>query len=109
MHLNMHLKQVIFLALSFLFLLIAFLHEPLYLTFPTFFEPVNQFIQDMGSAIFYLGGFLALTITLFIWLPTWASLLLFFSLMMTSGFYLNYKVVQITLEKSSIFITIKDK
>jgi len=102
------MKQRLFLFISFFLLVMASFHEPLYLLFPEAFEPVERFMNDVGSAILYCAGFLALIIATFSALPTWISLFLFVILIFMSGFYLSDKNISITIARD-ILITIDNR
>jgi hypothetical protein len=69
-------KPMMFLLIGALLLILAFFNQALYETNPEIFKPVYDFIQGIGTPILYIGGYFAVVIALFLWLPTWISLLL---------------------------------
>lgn len=103
------LKHTTFFFISLFFLIVAFFHGPLYAFFPNFFEPVNKFITEVGPTILYLAGFVALFIAIFAWLPTWASLVLFVTLVLISGLYLRDKDVSIRKDSGNFHLAVVKK
>ena len=96
------MRTLWFFVISILLLSLAFFYQPLYATFPELFEPVYIFINDIGTDILFIAGFLSLMIALFSGLPTWASILLFILLMSGCGYYLIGKDVQIKIDNIAI-------
>ncbi len=103
------LKHTTFFFISLFFLLVAFFHGPLYAVFPNIFEPVHKFITDVGATILYLAGFVALFIAIFAWLPTWASLVLFVTLVFISGIYLRDKDVSVQKDNGNFHLAVVKK
>lgn len=103
------MKHMIFSFISFFFLLLAFFHQPLYATFPQIFEPVNKFVLEIGPAILYITGFLALIIAVFTWLPTWMSVIVFVIFIIVNGLYLKDKEVHMKIEDNTLHIDVVKK
>jgi membrane protein implicated in regulation of membrane protease activity len=82
-------KPMMFLLIGAVLLILAFFNEALYQTNPEIFKPVYDFIQGIGTPILYIGGYFAVVIALFLWLPTWISVVLFVVLMFASGYYIK--------------------
>jgi len=103
------MKHLIFLFIGGFFLGLVLFHQPLSAIFPQVLEPVNKFIHEVGPSILYLAGSLSLIIAIFIWLPTWASIICFILLVFTSGWYLKDKEVSIRLENENLYVDIVKK
>ena len=103
------MKHTTFFFIGIFLLLVAFFHGPLYTYFPDVFEPIHRFITDLGPAILYIAGFLALGIAIFTWLPTEISLVLFVVLILIGGFYLRDKNVSFKAENGNFSLTVVKK
>ncbi|MDM8557629.1 hypothetical protein [Candidatus Parabeggiatoa sp. HSG14] len=102
------MKQAFFFLVGFILLLLAFGNQHLYVAFPEIFTPVYQFIEDIGVATLYVGGFLAVIIALFSGLKTWTSILLFLALASASSYYLHFTGKQISIDFQGKAISIVD-
>jgi hypothetical protein len=103
------MKHTTFFFIGVFLLVVAFFHGLLYTYFPSVFEPIHRFITDLGPAILYIAGFLALEIAIFTWLPTEISLVLFVVLILISGFYLRDKNVSFRAEDGNFSLTVVKK
>jgi hypothetical protein len=81
-------KPMMFLLIGAILLILAFFYPNLEGINPAF-KPVSDFIGSIGTPILYIGGYFAVVIALFLWLPTWISLVLFLVVLFAGGYYIK--------------------
>jgi hypothetical protein len=92
------MKAIAFFLIGFVLLLLAVFYQPLHSLFPETFEPVYQFLNQTGTDILYIAGFLALTIALFEALPTLISIPLFLALTFAGGYFLGELDISVAVD-----------
>lgn len=103
------MKSMIFLVIGIFLLTLVYFNDSLLSAFPTIFEPVSIYINDIGTEILRIGGVLAIIIAVFSSLSAWTSLLLFAIFMYVGGDYLSDKTVSVTVTSKTISVTVDEK
>jgi glucan phosphoethanolaminetransferase (alkaline phosphatase superfamily) len=81
-------KPMMFLLIGAILLILAFFYPSLESIDPAL-KPVADFIGSIGTSILCVCGYFAVVIALFLWLPTWISLLLFLVVLFLGGYYIK--------------------